>query len=114
MLGGCVRRLGREGRGRRGVEDILEALGSLLGDEVDLEGAGPVVALVLLAISLAENVELHVVEPDAVLGLADHPGRRGRLVRDEGGPDGALAELAFPHSSVEAYAFRVSVLVYDK
>ncbi len=77
-LGGLGGRLVGHGGlgGVGGVEDFLESLGGLFADEAQLEGARFVLAHVLLAVVLAEDVQRHVLEPHAMLGLAREPRRR--------------------------------------
>ncbi len=80
MSNGRLVGVGRDWRGR--IEDLLEALGGLLTDEIELKGPCLVLSHVLLSVILAEDVQLHVRQPDPALALADKPGSRLRLVRD--------------------------------
>lgn len=47
-------------------------------------------------------------------GLGVQPARGGGLVRDEGRPDGAVAEVAFADGGVEAEAAGVGVAVHGE
>ena len=61
--------LGRPGGVVRG-ENFLEPLGGFVTDEVELKRPSLVLPHVLLAIVLAEDVEMLFGEPDAVLSLS--------------------------------------------
>lgn len=65
---------------RCGSKDFAEPFAPLVGDKVDLECASLSLSLVLLAVSMAEDVELDVFKPDAVIGFALEPSRRRRLM----------------------------------
>lgn len=112
---------------------------TFVADETDLECANLIAAHVCLLVLVAEDVQLDLVDPDAVLGLAGEPAARGRLVgywywgsvrlhsgvganerarnifgspqRTESGPDWASPQLAVPHCGVEAHPSRPVVFV---
>lgn len=53
---------------------------TLFADKVNFERARLILAHLLVSVSLAEDVELDVFEPDAVLGSSAQPSRRLRLM----------------------------------
>lgn len=87
---------------------------TLLAGKVDLKRAGFVLAHVLLAVGAAKDIELDILEPDAVSRPSAEPSSGLRLVRDKCRPHRALPELALPDCSMKAYAPGVRVLVDDQ
>lgn len=55
---------------------------TFLADKVNLECASFVLAHLLVPVPLAEDIELDILEPDAVLRPLAEPGRRLRLMGD--------------------------------
>lgn len=55
---------------------------TLLADKLELKRPGGAAPLVLRFVFVAEDIELHILQPDAMFGSFLEPRRRGTLVGD--------------------------------